>query len=197
MAVKLTDDEVAAIGTLSGGWSWGLITVPEEETATAVAKGIGSLMVRGLVTEEGVAGEIVKISTFSGSTHTVASASVTEDGIPSRPVLQVLLIQHGEEDEGWLLDVCSPEGIHRMEFLDDASASDYLQQLCGAYAAARPEDQEDNLALLSIRDGEYDGILINGSVLRAVREGDKVEGIEVLAADSGKADWSKLVATLL
>ena len=40
-------------------------------------------------------------------------------------------------------------------------------------------------------------LLMGGSVLRAWREGDRLVGIEVLAADSGKADWSKLVATLL
>ena len=53
MTILLTDDELVTIGQIKDGWNWPLMTVPTESRDDADIRGIRSLLVRGLATEEG------------------------------------------------------------------------------------------------------------------------------------------------
>lgn len=53
MTLLLTDDELVTIGRIKDGWNWPLMTVPTDSRDEADNRGIRSLLVRGLATEEG------------------------------------------------------------------------------------------------------------------------------------------------
>lgn len=195
MGIKLTDDEVAAIGSLNGGWPWALLTVETADVARAVERGQRSLLVRDLITDSGPSELLLRIASFAASDHTIASAVVRSDGTPDIPVIQVLLISGG--DGNWLLDARLPVGIHRMDVVDVVGAREYLLTLCHSFAADADSRNREQLALLSAVGDIRGGVVIGTSVRRAYRDGERVGFGEVIAERPSDADWVEVVNGLL
>lgn len=196
MSIKLTDDEVAAVGSLNGGWPWALLTVDAGEMKLAVERGQRSLIVRDLLTGSGASEELLRVASFAVSARTVASAVVDADGTPSLPVIQVLLIagDHGT----WLLDARLPMGIHRMDVLDASGAREYLLALCRSYAEGPDSEEGEDLALLTAQGEARGGVVIGRTVWKAYRDGDKVGRGEVIAVlPLAEVEWSKIVDGVL
>lgn len=196
MVLRLTDEEIAAVGSVANGWPWGISTVPEGGLSEAVSRGWRSMIVRELVSEKGISGPLAEIVEFLGARRVVASVVVGMDGRPSLPTVQVFFVQR--MDGRWLRDLRVSIGIHSLEVVrDNQEVLRYLEKLCTAYVGGREKDSDQSLALLSSKTGVKDGLVVAEDVRRAVRDGSSIGSAELLAEDSANADWNTLLTNLI
>ena len=131
MTLLLTDDELVTIGRIKDGWHWPLMTVPLDKRDEADERGIRSLLVRGLATEDGPHPDLEIIASYGDADRTIATLYVTTDGQLAIPDLQVFALTN--DNETWLSDLRMPMGIHRMEQVTSAALVELLGETCTSF----------------------------------------------------------------
>lgn len=137
----LTDDEVVAISfELAKPWPGGLPTVHLDDPAALRAasfRGHRSLVVRGLLSEEGILDESVAsmCSEIAGK-HTYLVAYLSDDAFQLAG--WGIMSGHYPAPAGWLFESVNPVGIHRLVRLPCADHRAYFEALLAGAQRSGP-----------------------------------------------------------
>ncbi len=126
---SLTDDELVAIAlSAEAAWPGPVPTVQVEnpaELAVASMRGQRSLAVRGLVAEDGVLSDgLVRLRDVARSR--TAQILVYLGDAAFAQASAAMLLAGFATDDGWLLDVITPSGIHDFRVLEAEALAAYL-----------------------------------------------------------------------
>ena len=179
MTILLTDDELVTIGQIKDGWNWPLMTVPTESRDDADIRGIRSLLVRGLATEEGSA------------TRRIATLHITTDGELATPDLQLFILTN--DSEMWLSDLRMPMGIHRIDHLTSDAVAEVLESTCMSFIDESLGTDASGFVVLDYRGEVSRGFQITDVVSAVHREG---EGLVVDKTLFSTAEPSRLPALI-
>lgn len=191
MTILLTDDELVTIGQIKDGWNWPLMTVPTESRDDADIRGIRSLLVRGLATEEGPHPDLEVIAGYGSATRRIATLYITTDGELATPDLQLFILTN--DSEMWLSDLRMPMGIHRIDHLTSDAVAEVLESTCMSFIDESLGTDASGFVVLDYRGEVARGFQITDVVSAVHREG---EGLVVDKTLFSTAEPSRLPALI-
>ena len=195
MTLLLTDDELVTIGRIKDGWHWPLMTVPLDKRDEADERGIRSLLVRGLATEDGPHPDLGIIASYGDADRTIATLYVTTDGQLAIPDLQVFALTN--DNETWLSDLRMPMGIHRMEQVTSAALVELLGETCTSFINEAMGSIASGFVVLDSRGERPHGFKITDTVQAVRREGEELVTEKTLFSSSEPARLRTLINALI
>lgn len=169
MTLLLTDDELVTIGRIKDGWNWPLMTVPPESRDEADERGIRSLLVRGLATEEGPRPDLELIAEYGSATRTIVTLYINTDGELAVPDLQLFALTN--DSQTWLSDIRMPMGIHRMDHVTSGALAEIIETTCTAFINESLGTTASGFVVLDSRGPVSRGFQITDVVQAVRREG--------------------------
>lgn len=172
MTLLLTDDELVTIGRIKDGWNWPLMTVPTDSRDEADNRGIRSLLVRGLATEEGPHPDLEVIAGYGSATRTIATMYITTDGELAIPDIQLFILTN--DNEMWLSDLRMPMGIHRIDHITSDVLAEVIESTCMSFIDESLGTDASGFVVLDSRGEISRGFQITDTVSAVRREGEEL-----------------------
>ena len=195
MTILLTDDELVTIGQIKDGWNWPLMTVPTESRDDADIRGIRSLLVRGLATEDGPHPDLEIIASYGDADRTIATLYVTTDGKLAIPDLQLFILTN--DSEMWLSDLRMPMGIHRMEQVTSVALAELLEETCTSFINEAMGSIASGFVVLDSQGESSHGFKITDTVQAVRREGEELVTEKTLFSSSEPTRLRTLINALI
>lgn len=195
MTILLTDDELVTIGRIEDGWHWPLMTVPAESRDEADKRGIRSLLVRGLATEEGPHPDLELIASYGSATRTIATLYITTDGDLAIPDLQLFALTN--DSETWLSDLRMPMGIHRIDHVTSDALTDVLESTCATFLDESLGTDASGFVVLDSKGEVSRGIQITDTVQAVRREGEGLVVEKTLFSSTERSRLNSLIKALI
>mgnify|MGYP001790628370 FL=1 len=167
------------------------MTVPTESRDDADIRGIRSLLVRGLATEEGPHPDLEVIAGYGSATRRIATLYITTDGELATPDLQLFILTN--DSEMWLSDLRMPMGIHRIDHLTSDAVAEVLESTCMSFIDESLGTDASGFVVLDYRGEVSRGFQITDVVSAVHREG---EGLVVDKTLFSTAEPSRLPALI-
>ncbi|WP_315298047.1 hypothetical protein [uncultured Actinomyces sp.] len=195
MTLLLTDDELVTIGRIKDGWNWPLMTVPVESRDEADQRGIRSLLVRGLATEDGPHPDLEVIAGYGSATRTIATLYITTDGELAVPDIQLFILTN--DSEMWLSDLRMPMGIHRMEQVTSVVLAELLEETCASFINEAMGSIASGFVVLDSQGESSHGFKITDTVQAVRREGEELVTEKTLFSSSEPTRLRTLINALI
>ena len=195
MTLLLTDDELVTIGRIKDGWNWPLMTVPVESRDEADQRGIRSLLVRGLATEEGPHPDLEVIAGYGSATRTITTLYITTDGELAIPDLQLFILTN--DSDMWLSDLRMPMGIHRMEQVTSVVLAELLEETCASFINEAMGSIASGFVVLDSQGESSHGFKITDTVQAVRREGEELVTEKTLFSSSEPTRLRTLINALI
>ena len=195
MTLLLTDDELVTIGRIKDGWNWPLMTAPVESRDEADQRGIRSLLVRGLATEDGPHPDLEVIAGYGSATRTIATLYITTDGELAVPDIQLFILTN--DSEMWLSDLRMPMGIHRMEQVTSVVLAELLEETCASFINEAMGSIASGFVVLDSQGESSHGFKITDTVQAVRREGEELVTEKTLFSSSEPTRLRTLINALI